>query len=108
MLHVSVNDEPSPHVLCGVQVVAADSQPPDCSHCQTVHCQTVLIGLCYCDAHSCITRSFARWGEGILDFVSCVAGHCIDRAFMSEKGWVNGEEMSPHPGYLGGRSPHYW
>ena len=53
-------------------------------------------------------RLFGRWGESIAKFVLCVARHCIDRGFMSEKGMFNGKEMSPHPRYLGGRSPNYW
>ena len=58
--------------------------------------------------YRCITTLFGRWGESISKFVLCVARHCIDRAFMSEKGMVNGKCVSPHPGYLGGRSPNYW
>ena len=58
--------------------------------------------------HCQVARPFGRWGESISKFVLCVARHCIDRGLLSEKGMVNGKEMSPHPGYLGGRSPNYW
>jgi hypothetical protein len=58
--------------------------------------------------HCRVARLFGRWGESISKFVSCVARHCIDRGLLSEEGLVNGEEISPHPGYLGGRSPNYW
>lgn len=48
------------------------------------------------------------WGEEVKQFVSCLTRHCIDRGLLSEKGWFDGQPKTPHPCYLGGRSPHYW
>ena len=49
-----------------------------------------------------------QWGEPVVHFLACIQQHAFDRGLETEKGWVHGVEVKPHPGWLGGRSPHYW
>ena len=38
----------------------------------------------------------------------CLQQHAKDHGLEKEQGWDGGKLKSPHPGYLGGRSPQYW
>ena len=48
------------------------------------------------------------WGEPIVQFVACLQQHSKDRGLEDKEGWYEGEEMNPHPLYLGGRPANYW
>ena len=48
------------------------------------------------------------WAESIIDFLKCLLVHSWARGLESKKGCHNGNELEPHPLYLGGRSPRYW
>lgn len=52
------------------------------------------------------------WAQPVQSFAACLKQHAQDRLLESPSGHYNGtlcdEQESPHPLYLGGRSPRYW